>query len=314
MLDLGPDSVDGTPSCLMTGSDNPMPGSSGTLRRRLGDYLWVVREKYVDEELLRQLRQPARFFAASAEFLKPEQTGRTTVALVRSSHPGLREFVAKRYRSTSSWQLFKDSLRRSRALRSFELGLRLCEIEVPTAVPVAAGERRVAGCLLDSWLVTLYEPDTMPMHLFNARCRDLLRRQRVAQDLAMIFARLHDACLSHSDPSLANFLVKSAAPPGTSVVLIDLDGLRPTRSNGRKPAARDLRRLLRRGRFLRGERLRFLSAYCHFRKKRIAPRDLLPLMGPLPERVSYRPFAFDNAEPSDCPFESSSASASLVKE
>jgi tRNA A-37 threonylcarbamoyl transferase component Bud32 len=256
----------------MIGSDNPTPGTFGTRRRRLGNYHWIVREEFVDDELLGRFAQPAGLLAAPTEVLKPELTGKTTVALIRSSRPGVPAFVAKRYRSTGFWQRFKDSLRRSRGIRSFELALRLGEIQVPTAVPVAAGERRVAGCLMESWLVTLYVQGARTL----AQClksEEALSRVTVRQ-LADVLARLHEGGFCHRDLKATNVLLDDQLRPW----LIDLDGVRRFRRLSDYRAVIDLARLAREfansPTLLRWSGRRFLLRYCASRNRPAAFRRL----------------------------------------
>ena len=119
----------------------------------------------------------------------------------------------------------------SRARMGFERAVRLCERGLATAWPLAALERRQAGSLRESVLVTEYVDGAVTLHEYvadraadrgprRAKWRDELGRQVVE-----LLAGLWEAGYWHRDAKASNLLVQDAAG-GPRVILVDLDGLR----------------------------------------------------------------------------------------
>lgn len=183
----------------------------------------------------------------------------------------------KRYLA-NPWQSFKGLFRRSKAVRSFRVGIELQRFGIPTASPVAAGERRVAGWLCDAWLLTEEIPDTRTWFECDRSLPQGAHRVPLFRALARCFAKLHDAGLSHSDANRSNLLIQFPTGLRPKLYLIDLDALvrRPWFTQRR--AVKDLRRLLTRGPATTREKLWFLAEYCRARKAALNPRELLRLL------------------------------------
>jgi hypothetical protein len=208
--------------------------------------------------------------------LKPEP-GRALPRVVRLALPGLGDgqFVIKRTLPRGFRVICKNLVRRSPAHRAFLSGLKLQSLGLPVAAPLAAGERRRAGLLLEACAITPFVPDAVSLHMLNQTCRDPRQRRRLGRRLAVTLARLHNAGLSHRDPNLTNFLAREPDGPEPTLVLIDLEGLREHGRVSLRRAAHDLRGLHAHVPAPPRERWRFLVEYCRQRSPRLVPRDLL---------------------------------------
>lgn len=184
---------------------------------------------------------------------------------------------------------------RNEALRA----LRLARAGIDTVEPIALGERRRFGLLLDNYLVTRERPDSLPLdEVLERRMpawppEDRARfRHRVARALAELTARLHVGGMVHDDFHPGNVLVDTRDLPdadpetgnddgdgdgddpadragGVRLALVDLDALRFRGTVGDREARRNLAKLDHYF-FMRGERtdrIRFLS---HYRAARAA--------------------------------------------
>jgi hypothetical protein len=170
------------------------------------------------------------------------------------------------------------ALRRSRSVAAFRLGHALLARGIATARPVGAADRRRAGRVVDTLLVT--EPVGGPALPEWLRAGpSALERRQLARNLSRMLRRMHDAGFSHRDLKAPNVLVVEApgvatAEPGYALAkpgvgprpfLVDLDGLRPIRRVSERRRQRDLMRLSvsldEWGVARQTDRLRFLRAY-----------------------------------------------------
>jgi hypothetical protein len=191
-------------------------------------------------------------------------------------HPAT-PLVIKRYRSKSFWDSVKDLFRPSRARRAFERAFLLQHHNIPTATPVAAGEKRCCRWLRESYLISAEIPNVRTLWDAKMATKDPRQMRLLVRQLAATMARLHDAGFSHSDPNLANFLVCGDDSRSLQLVVIDLDNVRPHQRVSLRRAAKDLRRLLR-VRISPKERLWFVAQYCQARRKRLCAREVISLL------------------------------------
>jgi len=145
----------------------------------------------------------------------------------------------KRRRRKRRWKIIADCFRRSRAIRAFKLGHALLTRRIPTALPLAALERRKGPLLLDSILIT-EAIDAARLNVFldthlgrqdrSASPLDTAQQRQLAQDvlweLGRLVQRLHDNKFAHRDLKAPNLLARWPAGEVPDIVLVDLDGLK----------------------------------------------------------------------------------------
>ena len=184
-------------------------------------------------------RGPALLEGDGVEVIKDSPSGRVIRRRLKVGELELDVHI-KRPRRKRSWKILLDCLRASRPLRAFRIGHQMMTRGVDTALPLAAVERRVAGCLTDSILITETVPashlnqflhvrlahvaDPQLAGLSEARQESIARN--VLSSLGHMVRRLHDNNLVHRDLKSGNILVHWTPVDGPGVVLIDLDGLK----------------------------------------------------------------------------------------
>ncbi len=117
----------------------------------------------------------------------------------------------------------------SRARAEWDTARRLSECKVPTVRPLAVGERRRGGFLVESFLVTAGIDGAEPLDslLREERippaggARGRWRRQ-VARALGEIVAKFHAGGFWHRDLHLGNFLAQPLGETGPAISVIDL--------------------------------------------------------------------------------------------
>lgn len=148
-------------------------------------------------------------------------------------------------------------------------------IGIPTTTPIALGEQRKGKFLLENYLITPEIRGSVPLDEFvehrlpawpePQRAR---MRQDLAQALAELTARLHDAGFVHTDFHPGNLLVVSGEDDRPTLAMIDLDALRGTRRLSWADAGKNLA-LLNHYFWLhsdRSDRRRFLAHYLRARQ------------------------------------------------
>jgi serine/threonine protein kinase len=107
---------------------------------------------------------------------------------------------------------------------------------VPTITPVALGEQRRQTLLMENYLVTHALSESVPLQQFLEEKLPewpVERRARlcrnIADALAVMTARLHDAGFYHLDYHPGNIMVQVGDDDQPRLAIIDLDGLRVTR-------------------------------------------------------------------------------------
>ena len=163
-----------------------------------------------------------------------------------------------------------------RTRMAWQKGYALLDRDIPTARPLALLERRTAGLLRDSILLTetitdSHDLDTMlRLHLTShpPAVQQRVKRELIER-LAHVIRRMHERGFTHRDLKASNILVQwtpnQTDPPG--VALIDLDGLKHrwlSRPAPQRLATRALARLNvsldRCTAVTRTDRMRFLRA------------------------------------------------------
>lgn len=184
------------------------------------------------------------------------------------------EVVCKRAKPRTWLKKLYYMLSRSRNRRNWRRGYQLLNRDLPTARPLAALERRFAGLLVDSVILTEAVPGARD---FDALLRmDLLhedphvvRRAKLQaiEALARLIKEMQSKGFGHHDFKASNLMVQWDRHGGEPVrlSLVDLDGLVLRRRLSRRERLRPLVRLnvsFDEARLVtRTDRLRFLKAY-----------------------------------------------------
>jgi serine/threonine protein kinase len=237
----------------------------------LGDTLWSVhgdvRDRIFDGRHFRldEWRRDGR-----ATLIK-SGAGRV---IYRVRLPGLDLFV-KHFRSNTLTGILHQNLRQGRAEKEFYYAHLLREYGIPTIKPVALGERRRHGLLLESYLVTEAVPGGIT--LYELIERFLLAegatvppklRFHFAEELARLAAAIHEAGLEHRDLHEKNIVVQPNGDGKFAFYLLDLHELEVHRPLPWRRASKELSRM---GRYFslrssRSDRLRFFQTYAALRE------------------------------------------------
>jgi tRNA A-37 threonylcarbamoyl transferase component Bud32 len=160
-----------------------------------------------------------------------------------------------------------DGLRGSRTMRAFRLGHMLLTRRVPTALPLVALERRRGPFITNSILITEAAPG-VPLGTYLSQAADSTpnRTHRLLGRLGRLVRRLHEMGFTHRDLKAGNILVHAQDEAGgPRPLLVDLDGLAPTRLVTSYRMYRDFARLnvalVRSGYVTSAGRLRALLGY-----------------------------------------------------
>ena len=124
----------------------------------------------------------------------------------------------------------RQLIRRSKARREYDSALEVAARGVPTAVPLAWAQQRGLFSAGESLLVTLSLDDTQPLNLFvhhvlpaMTPVRQARVRQRLAEALGRLLARMHQAGIRHNDLHAGNLLLRLDADDTPHLFLIDLN-------------------------------------------------------------------------------------------
>jgi tRNA A-37 threonylcarbamoyl transferase component Bud32 len=212
-----------------------------------GPWNWQVRVALASPEVLELLTDPDAFLER--------------VAIIRKSGSecliGTGRGVALKRFHTRRWlNRLKDLFRPSRAARACRRALELELAGIPSPRPIATCTVRRFGMVLRSYLLMEEVPNAI--HLF-----EWSGDKRVAiLSLADCVGRLHAAGFSHRDLKETNIVFNHAG----QVTLLDVDGVRPMGTVGRRRALADLARLIRGAArhhaLSKKDRVRFLQNYC----------------------------------------------------
>jgi tRNA A-37 threonylcarbamoyl transferase component Bud32 len=204
--------------------------------------------------------------------------------------------MAVKWNHWRGWRgALSDALHGSRARRALESSRRLAGTPVAQAEVLALAERRRAGVVRESFLLTRFVAGADPLPVALARLRESRRERRaLARALGEAIGRLHAAGLDHRDLKHSNLLVDARG----GIALLDLDALgrltpfawrRRVRALGQLEAfARDLYAWLP-----SSDHARFLSAYLRVQpglaaSRRRLVRDALRSAGRRVERWRRR--------------------------
>ncbi len=117
-----------------------------------------------------------------------------------------------------------DWARGSRAARALAGAARLAPLSIPHPEPLAIAERRRLVLVRESFLLSRFAPEALPLPAAVPALAPE-RRRALARAVGDLVGALHAAGLDHADLKHSNLLVG----PGERVSLVDLDSLVPRR-------------------------------------------------------------------------------------
>lgn len=166
------------------------------------------------------------------------------------------DVYVKRHQRKRRWKAMLDCFRTSRALRAFRLGHALLTRRIPTALPLAALERRVGPFLVENILITeaiawprldhFLSTWLAPRPTGNSRLSTEQQHQlaqEVLWQMGRLLQRLHDCDFAHRDLKASNMFVRWRLGMSPEIILIDLDGLRRVRRISTRQRFQGLMRL-----------------------------------------------------------------------
>lgn len=192
------------------------------------------------------------------------------------------ELYVKHFRATNLASRLHQTLRMGRAQKEFSLARLLRDCGVPTIRPIALGEKRRGGLLVESYFLTeaisggltLYEFIERFVRTGRAECPPRLRFF-LAREIARLAARIHEAGIEHRDLHERNLILQPQPDGPFRLYLLDLHELRV---HGTLPWPLARRELARTGRYFtlrtsRTDRLRFLRHYAELRRVPVSQVD-----------------------------------------
>jgi len=191
------------------------------------------------EDWQRALDRPQRLLTAQiTKLVKDSASGRIVRRPLRVGDRTIDVFV-KRPRRKRPWKILLDCFRSARPIRAFRTGHALLTRQIPTALPLAALQRRIGPLLVDSILITEAHDAQQLDHFLNKWLasgddgRTGLtsgQRRRLAQQvlgqMGYLLQKLHDNNFRHRDLKSGNMLVQWSPGRRPEIFLVDLDGLR----------------------------------------------------------------------------------------
>lgn len=194
-----------------------------------------------------QLADPLRFFERGGPNCKDSHSAAVTRALL--PHPdGDLPVILKRPLARDWRRRVRTWLGVSRSARAFRMGHALLHRDLPTARPLAFVERRVAGLIQDSLLITEAVPGARDLDAAIRAAQASLApramhcfKRELGTALVRLLRQFSASGFVHLDCKAQNIL---APPhPGARLVWIDLDGVRRRRAPREADMLRALTRL-----------------------------------------------------------------------
>lgn len=143
------------------------------------------------------------------------------------------DFYLKHNRLADCRARLRELVRPSKARSEYEHARAVAARQVPTFEPLALGEPCRATGPRDSFLITRALPETRPLQSFLEATlpqwpmpRQARMRQRLAEALGRMLARMHDVGIAHHDLHPGNLLLRLDAEDGLELFLIDLHAVR----------------------------------------------------------------------------------------
>jgi serine/threonine protein kinase len=131
--------------------------------------------------------------------------------------------VVKKFGWRSPLHRILRPLAGSKAIRAFQMAIRLRDAGVATPRPLIAWERRNRGTESSSYCITEEIPDAATLRELRRSPSDFeSERATLLPDLARLVRGMHDAGVLHRDLTIGNFLVSPKPIEGHRLFLIDL--------------------------------------------------------------------------------------------
>lgn len=184
------------------------------------------------------------------------------------------DMYVKHFRASTPMNLLHQAVRQGRAEKEFHLAHLLRGRGVDTIRPIALGERRRHGMLLESYLLTEAIPNGLTLFELIERCiltgrMDFPARMRfhLTEELARLAATIHETGIEHRDLHERNIIVQRQLDDRFRLFILDLHELRLHRKVDWSCASRELARM---GRYFTlrtsaSDRLRFFRHYARLR-------------------------------------------------
>lgn len=215
----------------------------------LGDnelFAWVVKDGFrihyrrglgIEAVLASLLPDPDQVLA-EAEIFKPgsrTHAGRIVIA----GH----SYFLKRYNCRGLWYRLRHLLKRSRALRTWEVSWWFFDQGVSIPEPLICMEKRCMGLLGNSYILMEFGDDTSTLRaLWPTLSMD--DKESLLLQIAVNLSSMHVAGCLHGDLKWDNLLIRNYSGQW-QLKIVDLDGSRAPRWHTRKMAEKDLERFLR---------------------------------------------------------------------
>ena len=194
-----------------------------------GDVHWRVRRDA--KELV--------FTSDCAKISKWMETGQATVVkhgphrTVYKLHVDNRSFYLKHFRVPDTQALLSQWVQRSKGRREWEMLRCAASHKVPTSLPVALGEQRKKGVVLNNYLITegLDQVEALPDFALRVlpglpQDRQSHIRNESIESVAHMLARTHIAGIHHRDMHAGNLLLQMDPNNRVQLFVIDLDAAR----------------------------------------------------------------------------------------
>ena len=210
---------------------------SAVVCHQTGSQTILCRRNYFSETMVAFLADPDRYLEGKkVELLKDGNS--STVVRVKIDALDL---VVKRYNIKNVYHGLKRAVARTRASKSWENAHRLNFYGIETASPVAMVENLRGTAPRISYFISEYVEGVPCEDFFKSNRFPREERERAAEQVAALLARLHGLQIRHGDLKASNIVIADRGP-----VLVDLDAMREYASAGsfHQAGVRDVRRFL----------------------------------------------------------------------
>ena len=228
-------------------------------RRKIAGLDWVVHEKFAPD--LADLLGRCAFMDGSGDSgMSWEGSGRSTT-VVRDGWKGHGNVVMKLYAPRALGEFSKYLLRRTRAAAEWRMNAALREHDLPTATPLAWGERRFCRVWLRSVLILEEISPGQTVADYLSANVDGRAASALVAELARVIARLHNAGFHYRDLHGENLILGGQSNGVPAVYFVDLHEVRQIGRATRRTCIDDLGRLNAYVRTPGRNRVLFLKTY-----------------------------------------------------